>query len=84
MFSNYNIWKYSAKYFFFMIASSYAFSLSTQLVNEKNDVSNLMGSAIFAGLFIIWLLTLKSDLSKLLNGLKEENNNKSENSNNNE
>lgn len=81
MFNNYNIWKYCSKYFFLMIGSAYAFSFSTQLVNEKSDVSNLMGSVVFAGLFISWLVILRSDFNKLLNGLKEETKNKTEKNN---
>ena len=74
MFSNKNIVKYCVKYFFLMIGSAYVMQLSTKMVNAKNDVENLIGTTLFAGLFMFWLLLLKSDVTKLIKNLKKEDN----------
>ena len=71
MFSNYNIWKYCAKYFFLTTLGAYIFNLSASLINQKSDVANLAGSALFAGLFISTLVILKSDVTKLVKNLNE-------------
>ena len=75
MFSNYNIWKYCAKYFVLTTLGAYIFNLSASLVNQKSDVANLVGSALFAGLLLVVGLVLKSDVTKLVKNLKNENNN---------
>ena len=72
MFSNKNIVKYCAKYF---VVMAYIFNLSASLVNQKSDVANLVGSALFAGLLLVVGLVLKSDVTKLVKNLKNENNN---------
>jgi hypothetical protein len=74
MFSNYNIWKYCAKYFVLMTAGAYIFNTSVIFINQKNDVANLIGSALFAGLLIGTVLILKSDVTKLVKNLKNDNN----------
>ena len=73
MFSNYNIWKYCAKYFVLTTLGAYIFNLSTSMINQKSDVANLIGSALFAGLFIGTLIILKSDVTKLVKNIKSEN-----------
>ncbi len=75
MFSNKNIVKYCAKYFVVMAVMAYIFNLSASLVNQKSDVANLIGSTLFAGLFVGTVLILKSDVTKLVKNLKNENNN---------
>ena len=71
MFSNYNIWKYCAKYFFLTTLGAYIFNLSASMITQKSDVANLAGSALFAGLFVGTLLILKSDVTKLVKNLNE-------------
>ncbi len=71
MFSNYNIWKYCAKYFVLMTLGAYVFNTSVIFINQKSDVANLIGSALFAGLFVGTLLILKSDVTKLVKNLNE-------------
>ncbi len=73
MFSNKNIVKYCAKYFVVLTAGAYLFNQSTNLINQKSDVANLVGTALFAGLFVGTLLILKSDVTKLVNNTKTEN-----------
>ena len=75
MFSNKNIWKYCAKYFFLITLGAYIFNTSVIFINQKSDVANLIGSALFAGLFVGTVLILKSDVTKLVKNLKNENNN---------
>ncbi len=72
MFSNYNIWKYCAKYFFILTIGAYLYDVSTRLINQKSDVANLVGTALFAGLFVSSLLILRSDVTKLVKNLKED------------
>jgi hypothetical protein len=43
------------------------------MINQKSDVANLVGSALFAGLFMSSLLILKSDVTKLVKNIKSEN-----------
>ncbi len=71
MFSNYNIWKYCAKYFVLMTLGAYVFNTSVIFINQKSDVANLIGSALFAGLFIGSVVILKSDVTKLVKNLNE-------------
>jgi len=78
MFSNYNIWKYCAKYFVLMTLGAYVFNTSVIFINQKSDVANLIGSALFAGLFIGSLLILKSDVTKLVKKLEENKNKENE------
>jgi len=72
MFSNKNIVKYCAKYFVVLTVGAYLFNQSTNLINQKSDVANLLGTVLFAGLFIGSLLILKSDVTKLVKNLKED------------
>ena len=74
MFSNKNIVKYCAKYFVLTTLGAYIFNLSASMINQKSDVANLIGSALFAGLFVGMVVILKSDVTKLVNNLKNENN----------
>ena len=74
MFSNKNIVKYCAKYFVLMSVGAYVFNTSVIFINQKNDVANLIGSALFAGLFVGTLLILKSDVTKLVKNIKKEEN----------
>ena len=78
MFTNYNIWKYCAKYFVLMTAGAYIFNTSVIFINQKNDVANLIGSALFAGLFVGTLVILKSDVTKLVKKLEENKNKENE------
>ena len=78
MFSNYNIWKYCAKYFFLMTLGAYIFNLSASMINQKNDVANLIGSALFAGLLVGTLLILKSDVTKLVKNINKTENKENE------
>ena len=71
MFSNKNIVKYCAKYFVLTTLGAYIFNLSASMINQKSDVANLAGSALFAGLFISTLVLLKSDMTKLVKKLEE-------------
>jgi hypothetical protein len=73
MFSNKNIVKYCAKYFVLTTLGAYIFNLSASMINQKSDVANLVGSALFAGLFMSSLLILKSDVTKLVKNIKSEN-----------
>jgi hypothetical protein len=75
MFSNKNIVKYCAKYFVLLTVGAYVFNTSVIFINQKSDVANLIGSALFAGLFVGTVLILKSDVTKLVKNLKNENNN---------
>jgi hypothetical protein len=58
-----------------MTVMAYIFNLSASLVNQKSDVANLVGSVLFAGLLLVVGLVLKSDVTKLVKNLKNENNN---------
>ena len=73
MFSNKNIVKYCAKYFVVLTVGAYLFNQSTNLINQKSDVANLVGTALFAGLFIGSLIILRSDVTKLVKNIKSEN-----------
>ena len=73
MFSNKNIVKYSLKYFVVLSVGAYVYNLCTNLINQKSDIANLVGSALFAGLFVGSLLILKSDVTKLVNNTKTQN-----------
>ncbi len=74
MFSNKNIVKYCAKYFALTILGAYIFNLSASMINQKSDVANLIGSALFAGLFVGTVVILKSDVTKLVKKLEENKN----------
>jgi uncharacterized membrane protein YqgA involved in biofilm formation len=78
MFSNKNIVKYSAKYFVLTTLGAYIFNLSTSMINQKSDVANLLGTALFAGLFVGTLVILKSDVTKLVKKLEENKNKENE------
>jgi hypothetical protein len=78
MFSNKNIVKYCTKYFVLMTAGAYVFNTSVILINQKSDIANLIGSALFAGLFISTLVILKSDVTKLVKKLEENKNKENE------
>ena len=78
MFSNKNIVKYCAKYFVLTTLGAYIFNLSASMINQKSDVANLIGSALFAGLFVGMLVILKSDVTKLVKKLEENKNKENE------
>ena len=73
MFSNKNIVKYSLKYFVVLTVGAYVFNTCTNLINQKSDVANLVGTALFAGLFVGTLIILKSDVTKLVKNINTEN-----------
>ena len=75
MFSNKNIVKYCAKYFVLTTLGAYIFNLSASMINQKSDVANLAGSALFAGLFVGTILILKSDVTKLAKSVNGDNKN---------
>jgi uncharacterized membrane protein YqgA involved in biofilm formation len=78
MFSNKNVVKYCAKYFVLTTLGAYIFNLSASMINQKSDVANLVGSALFAGLFVGTLVILKSDVTKLVKKLEENKNKENE------
>jgi len=78
MFSNKNIVKYSAKYFVLTTLGAYIFNLSTSMINQKSDVANLLGTALFAGLFVGTLVILKSDVTKLVKNINKTENKENE------
>ena len=73
MFSNKNIVKYCAKYFVVLTVGAYVLNTCTNLINQKSDVANLVGTTLFAGLFIGSLIILRSDVTKLVKNIKSEN-----------
>jgi len=73
MFSNKNIAKYCFKYFWLIVAGAYVYDTSAKFINQKNDVANLIGTALFAGLILGTGLILKSDVTKLVKNCKEDN-----------
>ena len=73
MINNKNIIKYCAKYFFLLTVGAYVYNTCTNLINQKSDIANLLGTALFAGLFIGSLLILRSDVTKLVKNIKSEN-----------
>lgn len=73
MFSNKNIVKYCTKYFVVLTVGAYIYNTCTNLINQKSDVANLIGTALFAGLILASVLILKSDVTKLVKNLKEGN-----------
>ena len=75
MLTNKNIVKYCVKYFFVLTIGAYVYNTCTNLINQKSDVANLIGTALFAGLFVGTLLILKSDVTKLVKNVKEDNKN---------
>ena len=75
MFSNKNIVKYCAKYFVLTTLGAYIFNLSASMINQKSDVANLIGSVLFAGLFVGTLVNLKSDVTKLAKSVNGDNKN---------
>jgi uncharacterized membrane protein YqgA involved in biofilm formation len=78
MFNNKNIVKYCAKYFVLTTLGAYIFNLSASMINQKSDVANLIGSALFAGLFVGTLVILKSDVTKLVNNINKTENKENE------
>lgn len=75
MFSNKNIVKYCVKYFVVLTIGAYIYNTCTNLINQKSDVANLIGTALFAGLFISSLIILKSDVTKLARSVNGDNKN---------
>jgi hypothetical protein len=73
MFSNKNIVKYCVKYFVVLTVGAFILNQCTNLINQKSDVANLLGTALFAGLFIGSLILLRSDVTKLVKNIKSEN-----------
>jgi hypothetical protein len=45
------------------------------MINQKSDVANLIGSVLFAGLFVGTLVILKSDVTKLAKSVNGDNKN---------
>ena len=78
MFSNKNIVKYCAKYFVLTTLGAYIFNLSASMINQKSDVANLIGSVLFAGLFVGTLVILKSDVTKLVKNINKTENKENE------
>ena len=78
MFTNKNIVKYCAKYFVVLTVGAYVYNTCTNLINQKSDIANLLGTALFAGLFIGSLLILRSDVTKLVKNIKENKNKENE------
>jgi uncharacterized membrane protein YqgA involved in biofilm formation len=61
-----------------MALGAYIFNLSASMINQKSDVANLIGSALFAGLFVGTMVILKSDVTKLVKKLEENKNKENE------
>ena len=78
MFSNKNIVKYCAKYFVLTTLGAYIFNLSASMINQKSDVANLIGAALFAGLFVGTVVILKSDVTKLVKNINKTENKENE------
>jgi uncharacterized membrane protein YqgA involved in biofilm formation len=78
MFNNKNIVKYCAKYFVLTTLGAYIFNLSASMINQKSDVANLVGSALFAGLFVGTVVILKSDVTKLVKNINKTENKENE------
>jgi hypothetical protein len=78
MFNNKNIVKYCAKYFVLTTLGAYIFNASVTLINQKSDVANLVGSALFAGLFVGTMVILKSDVTKLVKNINKTENKENE------
>jgi uncharacterized membrane protein YqgA involved in biofilm formation len=78
MFNNKNIVKYCAKYFVLTTLGAYIFNLSASMINQKSDVANLIGSALFAGLFVGTMVILKSDVTKLVKNINKTENKENE------
>jgi hypothetical protein len=57
---------------------AYVFNTSVIFINQKSDVANLIGSALFAGLFVGTVVILKSDVTKLVKKLEENKNKENE------
>jgi hypothetical protein len=75
MFNNKNIVKYCVKYFVVLTIGAYIYNTCTNLINQKSDVANLIGTALFAGLFVGTILILKSDVTKLAKSVNGDNKN---------
>jgi len=75
MFNNKNIVKYCVKYFVVLTIGAYIYNTCTNLINQKSDVANLIGTALFAGLFVGIILILKSDVTKLAKSVNGDNKN---------
>jgi hypothetical protein len=73
MFSNKNIVKYSLKYFVVLTVGVFILNQCTNLINQKSDVANLLGTALFAGLFIGTLIIVRHDVAKLIKNINSEN-----------
>lgn len=73
MFTNKNIVKYCAKYFVVLTVGAYVFNTCTNLINQKSDVANLVGTVLFAGLFIGTLIIVRPDVAKLIKNINSEN-----------
>jgi len=57
-----------------MTVGAYVFNTSVIFINQKSDIANLIGSALFAGLFVGTLLILKSDVTKLVKNINKTEN----------
>lgn len=79
MLSNRNIFKYCSKYFFLMVFGAIAWDTAGHLCTEKDTISNLIGATLFAGLFLSWVLILKSDVTKAVKTLGSQQNETEEN-----
>ena len=75
MLTNKNIVKYCFKYFWLIVIGAYVYNTSAIMINQRNDVANLIGTAFFAGLILASVLILKSDVIKLIKNFKEGNQN---------
>ena len=75
MFNNKNIVKYCVKYFVVLTIGAYIYNTCKNLINQKSDVANLIGTALFAGLFVGTILILKSDVTKLAKSVNGDNKN---------
>lgn len=58
------IW-YTVKYFVIFTLTTYLWQTAGELSTAKDDVQNIVGGALFAGLFLTWVLVLKHDLTKV-------------------
>ena len=76
--TNYNIAKYSIKYFFLFVVTAMTVEWAGKLCTVNDTFTNILGTTLFAGLFLSWVLLLKSDVTKLVKNLSETNKNNKE------
>lgn len=80
--SNRNIIKYTAKYFVLSILGVLIWDCAGKSSTERDTFANIFGAALFTGLFLGFVLILKSDIAKLITTDDQTTDNKTENKTN--